>query len=163
MSRVVAGRITHRHEGELVVFHIGMTVNQWWRPDQWLPIFGDMPRMLRELMTDPDSGLLGSQMLLGARGPYLVQYWSSIDKLYAYASAPAAAHRPAWTRFNRRARSAPKAVGVWHETFLVERAESIYVSTPAMGLPAATEAVPVGSRQQRARQRFADGRTAAQR
>ncbi len=161
MSRVVAGRITHRHEGELVVFHIGMTVNQWWRPDQWMPIFGEMPRMLRELMTDPDSGLLGSHILLGASGPYLVQYWSSIEKLYAYASAPASEHRPAWSRFNRRARSAPKAVGVWHETFLVERAESIYVSTPAMGLPAATEAVPIGSRNQHARQRFADGRTGA--
>ncbi|KQM14006.1 hypothetical protein ASF83_14380 [Plantibacter sp. Leaf171] len=159
MSRVVAGRITHRHEGELVVFHIGMTVNQWWRPDQWMPIFGEMPRMLRELMTDPDSGLLGSHILLGASGPYLVQYWSSIEKLYAYASAPASEHRPAWSRFNRRARSAPKAVGVWHETFLVERAESIYVSTPAMGLPAATEVVPIGSRNQHARQRFADGRT----
>jgi hypothetical protein len=161
MSRVVAGRITHRHEGELVVFHIGMTVNQWWRPDQWMPIFGEMPRMLRELMTDPDSGLLGSHILIGASGPYLVQYWSSIEKLYAYASAPASEHRPAWSRFNRRARSAPKAVGVWHETFLVERAESIYVSTPAMGLPAATEAVPIGSRNQHARQRFADGRTGA--
>lgn len=159
MSRVVPGRVTHRYDGELVVFHIGMTINQWWRPDKWLPIFGDMPRMLRELATDRESGLLGSNMLLGASGPYLVQYWSSIDKLYDYASSPAAAHRPAWTRFNRRARSAPRAVGVWHETFLVERAESIYVSTPAMGLPAATEAVPVRSRHDRARARFTDGRT----
>ncbi|MBF0722816.1 DUF4188 domain-containing protein [Sanguibacter inulinus] len=159
MSRVTVGRTTHRHEGELVVFHIGMTINQWWRPDLWMPLFADMPRMLRELSTDPESGMLGSHMLLGASGPYLVQYWSSIDKLYDYASSAEQHHRPAWARFNQRARSAPRAVGVWHETFLVDRAESIYISTPPMGLPAATTSVPVTSRHDRARARFADGRT----
>ncbi|MFS0853301.1 DUF4188 domain-containing protein [Microbacterium sp. 179-I 3D4 NHS] len=161
MSKVVAGRMTHRYDGELVVFHIGMQINRWWRPDLWLPLFSDMPKMLRELATDPDSGLLGFDMLLGAGGPYIVQYWSSIDKLYAYASDPAQEHRPAWTRFNQRARKAPDAVGIWHETFLVERAESIYVSTKPMGLPKATELVEVGRRHDRAHARFADGRTKA--
>lgn len=161
MSKVIDGRMTHRHEGELVVFHIGMQINRWWRPDLWMPLMGDMPRMLRELSVDPDSGLLGFEMLLGSGGPYLVQYWSSIGKLYAYASNPAQEHRPAWTRFNKRARKASDAVGIWHETFLVERAESIYVSTKPMGLPKATELVPVGRRHDRAPERFADGRTVA--
>lgn len=159
MASLIPGRMTHRWNGELVVFHIGMTVNQWWRPDLWMPVFGDMPKMLRELSMDADSGLLGYTMLLGARGPYLVQYWSSLDKLYAYAAAPDQEHRPAWTRFNRRARTAPKAVGIWHETYLVDRAESIYVGTPAMGLPRATEIVPIASRHDRARARVADGAT----
>lgn len=159
MAFINPGRMTHRYDGELVVFHIGMTVNKWWRPDQWMPLMGDMPRMLRELSVDPDSGLLGFSMLLGARGPYLVQYWSSLDKLYAYASAPTQEHRPAWTRFNKRARKTPGAVGIWHETHVVERAETIYVATPPMGLPKATETVPVSSRHDRARARVADGRT----
>lgn len=161
MSKVIPGRSTHRHDGELVVFHIGMQINKWWRPDVWLPVFGAMPAMLRELSLDPDSGFLGSELLLGSGGPYTVQYWSSIEKLYAYASAPAQQHRPAWTRFNKAARKAPGAVGIWHETFLVERAESIYVSTKPMGLPKATELVPVVGRHDRAQARFADGRTAA--
>jgi Domain of unknown function (DUF4188) len=93
MTRTVAGPMTHRHEGELVVFHIGMQINQWWRPDLWMPVFGAMPRMLRELSIDGDSGLLGYELLLGAGGPYVVQYWSSIDKLYAYASSPSQEHR----------------------------------------------------------------------
>lgn len=160
MARVIEGRMTHRHEGELVVFHIGMQINRWWRPDLWLPVFGAMPRMLRELSTDADSGFLGYELLLGAGGPYVVQYWSSVEKLYAYASSPSQEHRPAWSRFNARARKAPGAVGIWHETFLVERAESIYVSTRLMGLPKATESVPVRSRHDRAQARFADGRTA---
>lgn len=162
MPKVVTGRMTHRHDGELVVFHIGMQINRWWRPDLWMPAFFAMPGMLRELSTDPDSGMLGYHLLFGSGGPYVVQYWSSVDKLYAYASSPNQQHRPAWTAFNRAARKAPGAVGVWHETFLVDTAESVYVSTKPMGLPKATELIPVGKRHDRAQARFADGRTEAQ-
>ena len=160
MSRVIAGRSTHKYDGELVVFHIGMQINRWWRPDLWLPVFAAMPPMLRELSMDPESGFLGYELLMGAGGPYVVQYWSSADKLYAYASHPSAEHRPAWTRFNRAARKAPGAVGIWHETFIVERAETMYGSTRPMGLAGATEVVPVERRHDRARARLADGRTA---
>ena len=45
--------------GELVVFLIGMRINQPWRPDLWLPVFQAMPAMLAELSRDPDSGLAG--------------------------------------------------------------------------------------------------------
>jgi hypothetical protein len=161
MAKIIAGRMTHRHDGELVVFHIGMQINRWWRPDLWIPPFAAMPPMLKELSVDPDSGLLGFELLVGAGGPYVVQYWSSIEKLYAYASDPAQEHRPAWARFNKAARAAPGAVGIWHETFLVERAESIYSSTRRMGLPKATQLVPVVRTHDRASARFADGRTAA--
>jgi hypothetical protein len=159
MARIAQGRMTHRYDGELVVFHIGMQINHWWRPDLWLPAFVAMPRMLRELSMDPESGLLGFELLIGSGGPYVVQYWSSVDKLYAYASRPGQAHRPAWTRFNKAARRAPRAVGIWHETFLVERAESIYVATRPMGLPKATQVVPVLRNHDRARARIDDGHT----
>jgi len=159
MARVIPGRTTHRHEGELVVFLIGMRVNKAWRPDQWLPVLAAMTPMLVELMKDRQSGLRGIRTTLGWRGPVLVQYWDSLEKLYAYASSSDQAHRPAWTAFNRRARKAPGAVGIWHETFVVERAESLYVGMPASGLALATEAVPVGSRSDTARARAAAGRT----
>lgn len=152
-------RMTHSYDGELVVFHIGMTIKKWWRPDVWMPVSASMPKMLGELFSDPESGLLGSTMLLGRRGPYLVQYWSSLEKLYAYASAPEQAHRPAWTSFNRNARKHPGAIGVWHETYRVAAAESIYVDTPPMGLGAATGLVEIGRRHDRARARLADGAT----
>jgi hypothetical protein len=138
-----------------------MQINSWGRPALWLPVFLAMPRMLRELSMDEDSGFLGYELLLGSGGPYVVQYWSSIDKLYAYAAHPAQEHRPAWTRFNALARRAPGAVGIWHETFLVERAESIYVSTKPMGLPKATKLVEIRRNHDRAQARFAAGRTAA--
>ncbi len=148
--------LTHEHDGPLVVFLIGMRINRWWRPDLWLPVFAAMPTMLAELSRDPGSGLLGYRLTFGAGGPLVVQYWDSHDKLYAYAGAPQAAHRPAWTAFNRRARRHPGGVGIWHETYLVDRAQSRYVQMPAAGLAAATRAVPVGRHGERAVERLAD-------
>ncbi|MGW9159155.1 monooxygenase family protein [Microbacterium sp. NPDC055665] len=86
---------------------------------------------------------------------------SGVESESDYASSPNQEHRPAWTAFNRAARKAPGAVGVWHETFRVDTAESVYVSTKPMGLPKATELVEVGRRQDRAQARFAEGRTEA--
>ncbi|CAA9299836.1 MAG: hypothetical protein AVDCRST_MAG48-1228 [uncultured Friedmanniella sp.] len=154
MPPLVPRRMTHDHDGELVVFLIGMRFNRPWRPDQWLPVFAAMPKMLAELSRDPDSGLLGHRLLLGAGGPTVVQYWSSTEKLYAYASRPDAEHRPAWSAFNRRARAVAGAVGIWHETYVVDRAESVYVGTPTMGLAAATASVPVGCRGEGAAERL---------
>ena len=160
MAKVTAGRMTHGYDGDLVVFLIGMRINKPWRPDLWLPVFNAMPRMLAELSKDKDSGLLGYRLTIGAGGPLLVQYWSSSEKLYGYASERNAAHRPAWAEFNRRARKAPGAVGIWHETYVVERAESIYAGMPVSGLAAATSSVPVARRGESAKERLG-ARTAA--
>ncbi len=159
MADVIGQRMTHQHSGELVVFLIGMRINRWWRVDQWLPVFLAMPKMLAELSRDSSSGFLGYRLTFGAGGPVVVQYWSSSDALYAYAGNPQAEHRPAWTRFNGQARKVPGAVGIWHETFQVERAESVYVYMPVSGLAKATEAIPVRSNSARARDRHAAGGT----
>jgi|SRR6185436_7228039 Domain of unknown function (DUF4188) len=154
MTEVISGRMTHDYDGDLVVFLIGMRINKPWRLDLWLPVFTAMPAMLAELSKDKDSGLLGYRLTFGAGGPLLVQYWNSHEKLYQYASNRDAAHRPAWAAFNRRARKAPGAVGVWHETYVVERAESIYAGMPVSGLAAATSSVPVGRRGETAAERL---------
>ena len=115
-----------------------MRVNRLHRPDLWIPVFMAMPRMLAELSADAGSGLLGYRITVGAGGPLVVQYWRTPEELYAYASDTGAEHRPAWAEFNRRARSAPGAVGIWHGTYVVDRAESMYVGMPLTGLAAAT-------------------------
>ena len=162
MVEINPGRMTHSHDGSLVVFLIGMRINQPLRPDLWLPALDAMPRMLRELSIDPDSGLLGFRAFLG-RSPFIVQWWESEEKLYAYASKPDAEHRPAWTAFNARARKAGGAGGVWHETYVVDRAESVYVSMPTTGLAKATSVVPVGRNADRAAARLAGGATGRRR
>ncbi|MCC9175627.1 DUF4188 domain-containing protein [Arthrobacter sp. zg-Y179] len=121
-----------------------MRINRPWRPDHWLQVFAAMPRMLAELSADPDSGMLGYRITLGSGGPLVVQYWKSAEELFAYASKPDAEHRRAWAAFNRIARKAPNSVGIWHETYVVERAESIYVGMRPAGLAKATGARPLG-------------------
>ncbi len=150
------GRWTHQHDGGLSVFLIGMTINKPWRPDQWVPVLQAMGPMLTELHRNREWGFRGYRMSLSLRGPVLVQYWDSTEQVYAYASAAPAHHRPAWSAFNRRARSAAGAVGIWHETFTVAPGahESISVDAPLAGLAAATAAVPVGERTHSARQRM---------
>ena len=154
MADVIPARMTHEYDGELVVFLIGMRINKPWRPDLWLPVFLAMPKMLAELSKDKDSGLLGYRLSIGAGGPFVVQYWNSIEKLYAYASDRNSGHRPAWAAFNRRACKAPGAVGIWHETYLVERAESIYNGMPVSGLAAVTSSVQVARRGETAVERL---------
>jgi hypothetical protein len=156
MSRIIEGRMTAAAGGEVTVFLIGMRINSLWRVRSWWPVFTAMPGMLRELSRDPDSGLLGYRQLVSGRVIYLVQYWSSHEKLLAYASDPAGLHRPAWAAFNRRLRAGRHHVGFWHETYVVPAGhhEQIYVNMPAFGLGAATEVVPAGRRGERAADRL---------
>ena len=152
---VNVSRMTHDYEGELVVFLIGMRINKPSRPDLWLPVFRAMPAMLAELSADPDSGLLGFRLAIGSGGPSVIQYWSSSEKLYAYATDRNSTHRPAWARFNSMIRKSPGAVGVWHETYVVDRAETVYSGMPPFGLAAATSAVPIARRGETAPERLA--------
>jgi hypothetical protein len=149
-------RFTHEYDRDVVVFLIGMRVNRWRAVRTWWPVFTAMPRMLKELSTDPDSGLLGYRLTVGAGGPLLVQYWRSVEHLLRYAHDPSAEHRPAWKAFNAGARASGGAVGFWHETYAVPAGshESVYVSMPVSGLAKATSAVPVTQARDTARQRL---------
>lgn len=155
--KVQAGRWTDQHDGPVVVFLIGMTVNSWWRVHRWLPVASAMPRMLRELATNPTSGLLGWSTTLGVRGPLVVQYWASSEQLMAYAQDPKGEHRPAWSAYNAMVRKAGLVVGVWHETYVVPAGshETIYVGTHSLGLGDAVGRTPVSPRGETARQRLA--------
>lgn len=158
--------LTHAHEGGLVVFNIGMTIRRPHRVDAWLPVFAAMPRLLRELYANRDAvrrgesvqdlGFLGATGLMSAQGPWVTQYWRSVDHLYAYAHAQNLEHVPAWRAFNAAARRNPKAVGIWHETFAVPEGgvETLYANGALTGLGAATGVLPVGRRGTTARERL---------
>ncbi|MDN5727391.1 MAG: DUF4188 domain-containing protein [Propionibacteriales bacterium] len=149
-------RQTHRPtDNPPIVFLIGMRFNKWWRPDAWLPAFLAMPRMLKELSRDAESGLLGYRLLLGERGVTVVQYWNDLDHLYDFAGDAERTHRPAWTHFFAVAKRVPGAVGIWHETYEVKRAESIFADMPPTGLGAALGVAPVTAVSHTARQRIA--------
>jgi hypothetical protein len=127
-------RMTARMDGEFAVFLIGMRINNPLLLHKWLPVFVAMPRMIKELYSQPDSGLLSHEMWFG-RTAILVQYWRSMDHLLAYAKARDQAHLPAWQRFNK-AVGTDGTVGIWHETYAVKPGayENVYVNMPAFGL-----------------------------
>ncbi len=150
------GRYTAAHDGDIVVFLIGMRVNKPWRLRAWWPVFTAMPKMLRELSQDPNSGLLGFRSFFGPRTATLVQYWESTEKLHAFAGDPARSHRPAWLAYFRQS-FASGAVGIWHETYVVPAGahESIYGNMPDVGLAAVKGVVPVSQRGESASDRLA--------
>ncbi|MER7983738.1 DUF4188 domain-containing protein [Streptomyces sp. NPDC095817] len=156
-ARVALGRKTAAAEGDIVVFQIGLRINRLRSLSSWVPAFMSMPRMLRELSQEESSGLLGYKLLFGSlRDFYVVQYWTDKEHLLAYAHQKDKEHRPAWTAFNRRARTGRGHVGIWHETFLVPAGsyESVYVDMPPYGLAEATGVVPVSRRGETAAQRL---------
>lgn len=130
----------------MVVLLIGMRINHFWGVHHWLPVLAAMPRMLRELSRDRSRGLLGYTLLTGSpRTYYVVQYWESKEKLYAYANAPDMFHRKAWAMMNRKEKKSRQHVGLWHETYIAPEGsyESIYADMPPYGLAAVTGVLPV--------------------
>jgi hypothetical protein len=131
--------MTQRGE-PFAVFLFGMRLNRV----RGLPRFLWGLRVLRRVLADLEGqhapGFLASRVYLGGRTLVAVQYWESFDALDAYARDHALPHRPAWQRYLRLALDDP-AMGLWHETYLVEPGtwEGVYVNMPDWGLGAATE------------------------
>ncbi|MFM9107458.1 MAG: DUF4188 domain-containing protein [Chloroflexota bacterium] len=123
-------------EEGVVLFLVGMRINQVWRVRQWMPVIGAMRRMMTELAMHPELGVLGASMtFVSGRRIQVQQYWRSLDDLHAYARSREHAHLPAWGAFYRRAKGT-QAVGVYHEVYAVPSrgGEALYVNTPVFGL-----------------------------
>jgi len=127
-------RMTTAHQGEIVVFLIGMRVNRWWKPWQWLRTALAMPKMIAELTKHPELGLLSAEAWFG-RTTIMVSYWQSTEQLLAYAKARNSAHLPAWRAFNKHIGTSGD-VGIWHETYRVRPGdyENVYLNMPAFGM-----------------------------
>ena len=152
------GRYAARIEGDFVVFLIGARLNQPLLVNKWLPVVRAMPRMLKELLRQPELGLLHGEAYRRGRTVLTVQYWRSYDHLHAYAHAKDKAHLPAWAAFNR-AVGDNGAVGIFHESYLVRAGEyeCVYGNMPPMGLARAGEPVPATGRMRDARTCFRAG------
>ncbi|MFH8681125.1 DUF4188 domain-containing protein [Streptomyces lydicus] len=153
-------RTTADAKGDVVVLLIGMRINRFWAVHLWLPVMLGMFRMLRELENDPARGLRSRVLLTASpRTYYVVQYWESKEKLYAYATASDVFHHAAWARLNRKERAGKLRgqVGIWHESYIVPEGsyEAIYGDMPAFGLAAAHGQIPLEKRGRYAKDRFA--------
>ena len=152
MAKVIPARMSAAIEGDFVVFVIGMRINKLWKLHKWVPTFLAMPKMLKELEKNPESGFMGSI----SGGMMLVQYWRSFEHLEAYARSHDQAHWPAWVAFNKRMGASRGDVGIWHETYKVRAGEyeAIYSGMPAQGLGKAGKLIPAAGRRESARGRI---------
>ena len=148
-------RTTAAMDEPFVVFVIGMRINRYWKVHRWLPVFLAMPRMLRELESDPDAGLLNYETVFNRRTILTIQYWDSFEQLRAYARDAERAHVPAWVDYVESVGESG-AVGVFHETYVVdpEDCESVYRNCPAFGLGAAGDLEPATGDRETAGQRL---------
>ena len=158
-------RVTHAYEGPLALFLIGLRVHKPWKVGIVRRAGSAMPRMIAELEANRRAaergeaqhlGYLGSRTTLDLGGPTVIQWWRSVEDIYAYANAASLEHRPAWLDFYRAAKADPTAVTIWHETYAIEPGgvESLYGGPGAFGLADIAGTVPVGRRGETARERL---------
>lgn len=157
MTAVDTRRVTADPDESFVVFLVGMRVNRLWKAHRWLPVAAAMPRMLRQLADDPESGLLGTRTTVGWRTITVIQYWDSVESLTEYARDPASEHLPAWVDYNREVGGSGD-VGIWHETYRVDPGdtESVYRNVPAFGLGEATGTRPATEESESAARRLGE-------
>jgi hypothetical protein len=131
MSSIQVGRKTVPNSRDIVVFLIGARINKWWLLPLALPILIKMGAMQRELLRDPESGLLGIQNL----GRASLMYFRSTEELFRYAGDKTKEHQPASKRYFQKI-FRNEAIGIWHETYFVPAGnyECIYTNMPLFGL-----------------------------
>jgi len=147
-------RMTAHLEGDFVILLIGMRINQFWKIHRWIPVMVAMGKMLKELYTNRDLGLLHHEAAWG-RTFILIQYWRSMDHLMDYAKNKDAEHLPAWKKFNQKI-GKDGAVGIWHETYAASNGtyENIYAHMPPFGLGKAGTLQRVQGKRESARGRL---------
>lgn len=136
--------MTSATDDDVVVFIIGIRVNAFWRLTRWLPVIVTLRRVMRDLLRQPDIGLLGYRTRIGGRHMEITQYWRSFADLHAYAHERHGEHARAWEWFHRTI-GQDGTVGLWHEAYLVpaNRVESIYLNMPPHGLAEAMGVQPI--------------------
>ena len=156
MTTIYPGRFTAQTDQPFVVFLIGMRINNFWALRKWLPVARAMTPMMRELYRCPEKGFLGGTFAITSSGPLMVQYWRSFEDLERFARDPADPHLPAWKRFYQALKGDDTAVGVWHETYLIQpgQYEAVYSKMPRFGLAEVMDHVPAAGRRDTARGRL---------
>lgn len=156
MSTIHSGRFTADFDQPLVVFVIGMRINHFRKVGKWLPVARAMGPMISELYRNPESGFLGTEVMLRShRTIVLLQYWRDFDSLEAYARDRDQLHWPAWSAFNKSVGN-DGTVGIFHETYAVAAGahETIYGNMPLFGLGKVAGIVPATGSRNAARSRM---------
>ena len=135
MAKIHKGRHTALTEEGMVVFLVGMRINQWWAAHKWWPVFISMKNMIADLEAHPEKGMAASQTRISWREVMVVTYWSSYEKLESYGRSKKEMHLEYWKAYNKDI-GASGVVGIWHESYIISPGnyECVYVNMPVSGL-----------------------------
>lgn len=158
-------RVTHAYDGPLALFLIGLRIHKPWHlrtaraaalPMQGMIVELEANRAAADRGEAEDLGYLASRTTVGLTGVTMIQWWRSVEDIYAYANAGDRRHRPAWVEFYRVAKERPDVATLWHETYdLTGRGvESAYAGPKPFGLASLAGVVPMGRRGEVARARM---------
>lgn len=150
-------RYTTENDRDVVVFLIGMRINKRLAVRKWVPVFTEMPGMIRELYENQEAlGFLSMENHFGLCTTVLMPCWQSMQDLLAYSRGQK--HLAAWKNFNRKIGDTD-AVGIYHETYVVPNGhyEAIYGNMPVYGLAKASGHMPVTAEVRSANKRLRTG------
>ena len=154
MTRSDARRMTSEKPPEgTTLFLIGMSRPRLRGLGAWLYTFTAMPAMLLHLRKNRDAGMLSARLYLGS-SLMVVSYWRSAEDLRVFAAHQDGPHLRKWRGFVKRYADANK-VGLWHETYVIGRHETIGSGMAPWGLAEAVGWRPIGAGQATAAQRLA--------
>ena len=153
IMHVIKDRVTATRDEPFCLFLIGMRINNFWKIHKWLPIFFQMPKMMKELENDKSLGYLGGESWFG-RNIISVQYWESFEHLENFAKSRDHSHLPAWQKFLKNV-GVNGDVGIWHETYEIKKGsyENIYANMPPFLLGKVANLTKVTSSNNSARKR----------
>jgi hypothetical protein len=145
------GAFTAKTEDGFVVFIIGVRLNKLSGFFKWISAIQAMTPMLKELYQNPELGFLQETTVIGWRTVTTIQYWKSYEHLEAYTYGTT--HSKAMKMFYQKIEKSG-AVGIYHETYKVEKNESLYINMPIYGLAKAFSHVRITNELNTARKRM---------
>ncbi|MFC3885554.1 DUF4188 domain-containing protein [Bacillus songklensis] len=142
-TKIHNGAFTAETEDGFVVFIIGVRLNKIRALFKWLSAIKAMMPMLKELYQNPELGFLQEQTVIGWRTVTTIQYWRTYEQLETYSKGNI--HSEALKNFYKKIGKSG-SVGLYHETYKVEKDESLYINMPVYGLAKAFSHIRINNK-----------------
>jgi hypothetical protein len=91
---IIPGRQQAHPQKPFALFLIGMRINNLLAVHRWGPVVAAMPRMQAELARKPQAGMLLQKNFFSGRITLTLQYWQSMEQLFAHAHDREGQHFP---------------------------------------------------------------------
>ena len=157
MAAIIRDKFTADVHEPFVFFMTGGHINNLLLVHKWLPVAWQFLRLVRYVLTHPETGCLGGHVYLRVFpfGMMLHSYWRSFDDLEAFARSANQGHLSAWKHYMQHV-AQNGAMAIYHEMYLTEpgKFEAVYGNSVPVGLSKAMGTAPIVGRHHNARGRI---------